>query len=263
VRVADLDRDMSHVIPTGMGVDSEYLFARMTDLTLGLADAGAGGRVLDVASGPGADAFTLAARGALAVGVEPSSRMLGLAQLVAEERGEPAPAFVQAWSDRLPFADGSFDAVYCKGSIDHFDRPERAIGEMARVTKPDGRVVLAIANFESAACRLARALDLGREAWLGRTVSPGRRMYDVPSDHFTRYDLDLMRQQATAALHLEQIEGISLAWGFPGWAALLAALPRSLARGAVQALDAGARWIPDWADVVVLAGRPRSASTAR
>ena len=43
--------------------------------------------------------------------------------------------------------------------MDHFDAPERAISEMARVTREDGAVVLAIANFESLACRAGRALD--------------------------------------------------------------------------------------------------------
>jgi len=253
---------MRDVIPTGMGPDSEYLFSRMTGLTLEWARAQPGGRILDVASGPGADCRALASVGALAVGVEPSSRMLGLARDLAEP-GEPEPGFVQAWSDALPFADRSFDAALCKGSIDHFVRPEAAIAEMARVTRPDGRVVLAIANFESAACRLARGVDTLREQVAGGAVRAGRRMYDVPSDHFTRYDLDLMREQAERFLLLEDLEGISLGWGFPGWGRVLDALPRGVAGAAVQALGAWARKLPSWADVVVMAGRPRSASTSR
>ena len=45
----------------------------------------------------------------------------------------------------------------------------------------------------------------------------GRRGYDAPSDHFTRYELDLMQEQAGRVLDLDTVEGISLAWGFPGW----------------------------------------------
>ena len=41
MRVVDLDRDMRDVIPTGTSRDSEFLFQRMTDLTLD-ADGGAG-----------------------------------------------------------------------------------------------------------------------------------------------------------------------------------------------------------------------------
>jgi demethylmenaquinone methyltransferase/2-methoxy-6-polyprenyl-1,4-benzoquinol methylase len=262
VRVADLDRDMSHVIPTGMGVDSRHLFDQMTARTLALAGAAPGRRILDLASGAGGDARALAARGARVVGVEPSSRMLGLARLV-EEREPPGAAradFVQAWGDVLPFADAAFDAAICKGSLDHFDRPTVAIAEMARVVRDDGRVVLAIANYESGGCRLARGLDRLREGWLGATPRPGRRMYDVPSDHFTRYDLALAREHAEASLVLERVEGLSLAWGFPGWARLLARAPEPAAFAAVQALDAWARRWPAGADVLLLVGRPRRAA---
>jgi len=55
MRVVDLDRDMSDVIPTGMSLDSEYLFERMTEVTLAEALPRPGRRVLDVASGVGQD----------------------------------------------------------------------------------------------------------------------------------------------------------------------------------------------------------------
>ena len=141
MRVIDLDRDMSDVIPTGTTPDSEFLFARMTDVTLGLTRAGPNKRVLDVASGVGQDTIALAERGATAIGAEPSARMTGMAQLFAADKTGPLPTWVRSWSDSLPFATGAFDATVCKGAIDHFDRPELAVAEMARVTKRDGRVV--------------------------------------------------------------------------------------------------------------------------
>jgi SAM-dependent methyltransferase len=262
VRVVDLDRDMRDVIPTGTTRDSEFLFQRMTDSTLDAARPGPGRRLLDVASGFGQDAAALAARGAWVVGAEPSARMSALARMAAQQRPGPEPLWVRSWSDALPFASGSFDGVICKGALDHFDRPQRAIAEMARVTKPDGRVVLAIANFESAACRLSRAWDVFREERLGRALPRGRRHYDVPHDHFTRYELDLMREQASEALELELLEGISLAWGLPGWSRCAERLPRAAANAALQALDWLARRAPSLADVVVLAGRPRRSAMA-
>ena len=60
MRVVDLDRDMSDVIPTGMTIDSRYLFARMTELTIESALPGPGKRILDVASGVGQDSIALA-----------------------------------------------------------------------------------------------------------------------------------------------------------------------------------------------------------
>ena len=170
MRVVDLDRDMADVIPTGTTRDSEFLFARMTEATLERAAPAPGGRVLDVASGFGQDALALAARGARVVGAEPSARMTGWARLQSAKAPASPPLWVRGWGDALPFADGVFDAVLCKGAIDHFDRPELAIAEMARVAKPRGRVVLAIANFESLACRAARGADDLREGWLGRAA---------------------------------------------------------------------------------------------
>jgi hypothetical protein len=133
---------------------------------------------------------------------------------------------------------------------------------MARVTRRDGRVVLAIANFESLACRLARAQDALREGLLREAPRRGRRHYDVPADHFTRYDLALMREQAARHLDLEVVRGISVGWGFPAWSRGVNKLPEAVARGALQALDALARRAPEWADVVVLAGRPRRAASS-
>jgi SAM-dependent methyltransferase len=256
VRVVDLDRDMNDVIPTGTTRDSGFLFERMTRATLGGTRPRAGARILDVASGFGQDAFALAETGARVV-AEPSSRMSSWARLRSAETDRPAPRWVRAWSDGLPFASESFDGVFCKGALDHFDRPTEAIAEMARVTRRDGRVVLAIANFESLACRAARLADDVREEWLGRAPWRGRRHYDVPADHFTRYDLALMREQASRSLTLEWVEGVSLGWGLPLWTRAVERLPASLAHASLAGLDWIARRAPGLADVVVLWGRPR------
>ena len=259
MRVVDLDRDMRDVIPLSVSPDSEYLFEAMTRQTLDLTGAAPGRSVLDVASGVGQDARALCARGALAVAAEPSARMLALARLKDGEdveAGHAPPRHVRGWADALPFATGGFDAVYCKGALDHFDTPERAIAEMARVTRSDGRVVLAIANFESLACRLARAAERLR-VLCGGAPRRGRRPYDVPHDHFTRYEIGLMREQAAAHLELDRVVGVSLLWGIGAWSRALARLPRSLADRLLAALDAVARRWPGGADVVVLCGRPR------
>jgi SAM-dependent methyltransferase len=183
--------------------------------------------------------------------------MIGMSQLFAAEKEGPMPGWVQAWSDCLPFATGAFDACICKGALDHFDRPEEAIAEMARVTKASGRVVLAIANFESLACRGGRALDEMRQDLLGMAPLRERRGYDAPSDHFTRYEVDLMREQASKHLVLEPVQGISIGWGLPGWSRLVEALPREVGWASLQGLDRLARATPELADVIVLVGRPR------
>jgi SAM-dependent methyltransferase len=257
VRVVDLDRDMSDVIPTGTTRDSTFLFGRMTEATLAAAAPAPGRRVLDVASGFGQDAVELRRRGAEVVGAEPSLRMTAWARLASTKQPGRAPHWVRGWSDALPFADASFDGVVCKGALDHFDRPERAIAEMARVARANGRVVLAVANFGSLSCRLARLADALRERVLRRPRPRGRRHYDVPADHFTRYDLALVRAHAERHLRLERALGVSLGWGLPGWARIVQRLPERLAGTLLRAGDALARLVPALADVVVLQGRPR------
>ena len=259
MRVIDLDRDMRDVIPTGTSRDSEFLFERMTSRTLGLAKAAPGRRLLDVASGFGQDARALAADGATVAAAEPSGRMSALARM--QDEPDLPLLHLRAWADALPFAADSFDGVICKGAIDHFDAPLEAVGEMARVTRPDGVVVLAIANFDSLSCRIARGMDQLREGWLRRELPAGRRHYDVPHDHFTRYELGLMREQAEAHLKLDVVEGLSLCWGLPRWTRVVQSLPGDVAQAALTAFDALARVFPGLADVVVLAGRPRRSAT--
>jgi SAM-dependent methyltransferase len=257
MRVVDLDRDMSDVIPTGTTRDSAFLFERMTALTLAAAQPGPGRRILDVASGFGQDAFALRRAGADVVGAEPSLRMTGWARLQAAEQPAPPPHWVRAWSDALPFADASFDAVVCKGALDHFDRPELAIAEMARVTRPDGHVVLAVANFASLACRLARFGDTLPDRALGQRPRRGRRHYDVPADHFTRFERALLCAQAERSLERVRLHGISLAWGLPLWTRNVGRLPAGVAQRVLEGLDAIARLLPSLADVMLLVGRPR------
>ena len=263
MRVVDLDRDMSDVIPIGETRDSHFLFERMTELTLDLAAPAPGLRILDVAAGVGQDSVALSQRGARVVGCEPSRRMTDMARLFADQHDTPFPSWVRSWSDALPFAEDSFDAAICKGALDHFDSPGEAIREMARVTRSGGRVVLAVANFESLSCRFGRASDEIRGALSRHSRGRGRRSYDAPSDHFTRYELDLMREQASPYLHLEVVQGVSLCWGIPGWSRALSHLPSFVGSAALAALDWLARRAPTLSDVAVLVGQPRrSANTS-
>ena len=259
MRVTDLDRDMSDVIPTASSADSEYLFQRMGEATLAALGPRAHARILDAAGGLGQDSRALTRRGAWAVCAEPSRRMSALGRSIESDAEgalghDTTPiAWARAWGETLPFRSGTFDAAFCKGALDHFDDPERCIGELARVTRPCGRVVLAVANFDSLACRLQRALDRLRPA----AARAGRRSYHVPSDHFTRYDPALLREQAERHLIIEEWKGISLLWGLRPWSALLGRLGTRTARLVLRGVDRIAARFPAQSDVILVAGRPR------
>ncbi|HJQ83396.1 MAG TPA: methyltransferase domain-containing protein [Candidatus Binatia bacterium] len=100
-------------------------------------------RVLDVACGPGFLTMAFAARCREAVGADATDRFLALARSEAASRGLANVRFEPADAERLPFDDGSFDVVACRAAFHHFVRPERVLGEMKRVAKGDGRLLVA------------------------------------------------------------------------------------------------------------------------
>lgn len=111
----------------------------------GELDLKPGERCLYTSIGTGLDLPFLAERVALEavelIGLDLSGEMLRQCQ--RKLRRWPRPALVQANAERLPFADESFDAVFHLGGINLFDRPAMAVQEMARVAKPNGRVLVA------------------------------------------------------------------------------------------------------------------------
>jgi SAM-dependent methyltransferase len=245
------------MFPAAETLDSTLLYARMAELADAGMAVGPGARVLDAAAGLGQDARALAARGVRVTCAEPSRVMIGLGAYVLGPQASGLLTHARAWAEALPFADRSFDAVLCKGALDHFDDPRACIAELARVARRDGRVVLVVANMESLGQRLGRAL----ERWTGsRERRPGRRHHDVPADHYTRYDARLLREHAAEHLHVESFVGVSLFWGVGRWQRLLAWLGPRRARQGFAWVDCAARWFPSASDVIVVTGRPRAAA---
>ncbi len=109
-------------------------------LLIDLAGITESDRVLDVATGTGYMAMAVADIGAEVIATDFTLEMLLEARSALEGRGKTELALADA--DRLAFADDIFDAVTCRVSVHHFANPQLAISEMARVCKPDGRVVI-------------------------------------------------------------------------------------------------------------------------
>jgi SAM-dependent methyltransferase len=113
------------------GADPEY---EDQIIPLAVAEQGGAGRVLDLGCGDGQIARALASTGASVVGVDPTTNQIDVA---AERAG--GPVFAQAGAAVLPFSDGAFDGVIACLVFEHIDDVDAAIGEVARVLRPDGR----------------------------------------------------------------------------------------------------------------------------
>jgi ubiquinone/menaquinone biosynthesis C-methylase UbiE len=98
------------------------------------------GRGLDVGCGTGVLARELAAAGLEMTGLDPSEGMLAVAR-----EHSPAVELVQGSGTDLPFEDGSFDLVVTVATLHHIAAPDAVratLGELARVVKPGGRIVV-------------------------------------------------------------------------------------------------------------------------
>ena len=102
-----------------------------------LAAIGKGSRVLDVATGTGDLAIELAKRGAEVVGSDFSDEMLAVAR-----RKAPELRFEHGNALELPYGDDEFDAATVGFGARNFSDLDRGLGEMARVVRPGGRVVV-------------------------------------------------------------------------------------------------------------------------
>lgn len=106
-----------------------------------LAGVSVGTRAIDIATGTGAQARAFDDRGAHVVAIDLSPRMLAIAKRKHHDRDIE---FREADATDLPLPDASFD-VSCVSLGLHEMPPSvraRVVGEMARVTRPGGTIVI-------------------------------------------------------------------------------------------------------------------------
>jgi len=107
------------------------------------------GRLLDVGCGRGRYLTRLSEAGVTCIGVDISKGMLKIAKTHLDDRRELDFSLVQSSASRLPFADASFGFVICIDLLHNFANRasrEQVVRELARVIKPDGRLVIEIKN---------------------------------------------------------------------------------------------------------------------
>ncbi len=119
----------------------DALVRRVRSVVVDVANAPRGARVLDVATGTGAQAFAFANRGHVVDGIDFSEEMLSIAR---RHNTRGTVSFRHADATRLPFEDGAFDVVCISFALHDMPPAVRAcvLAEMARVSRLNGTVMI-------------------------------------------------------------------------------------------------------------------------
>jgi SAM-dependent methyltransferase len=123
-------------------------------------------------------------------------------------RGAPGAGIACSNAETLPFRDGWFDGVTCIGTFEHFLSPERALAEMRRVLKADGRACIMVPNsralkwlIEAKLLRIHEADSHERaatlEEWQGVLTQSGFAIERIERDEWPR-----RRRRLFGARHL-------------------------------------------------------------
>lgn len=158
---------------TGRKVAQDTAVRLLTDVcfreALGRVPARRPLRLLDCGAGMFESSATFASMGIDVVATETEISMLRYANFEGALGGDPGEVellgnvytrrsrgrfpdyFSRVGADvqRLPFADGSFDVVFCRAMLHHVDRVGDAMGEMQRVLRPGGMLVACAEPFRS------------------------------------------------------------------------------------------------------------------
>lgn len=112
------------------------IYDRLATVLVAASPVALGGlRVLDVGAGTGAASRAVLAAGATAVALDPAVGMLAHAPMAA------TPA-VAGDAVALPFPRDAFGAAVAAFSLSHLEDPAAGLGEMTRVTRPGGAVIV-------------------------------------------------------------------------------------------------------------------------
>jgi ubiquinone/menaquinone biosynthesis C-methylase UbiE len=131
----------------------EVIRQMFAPVTQALVDDGlisSGHAVLDIATGPGEPALTIAGSvgpEGKVFGIDPAPEMVEAARRATDHLGFRNAQFDVSSADPLPFPAKTFDAVVSRFGVMFFPSPVDAVREMLRVLKPAGRLALAVWHF--------------------------------------------------------------------------------------------------------------------
>lgn len=137
--------------------------------------------ILDIATGTGDFAFeSLVLKPEKVTGFDLSEGMMSIGrQKAADMKVSQQVEFVKGDSEKMPFADNSFDAITVGFGVRNFENLEAGLKEMLRVLKPGGRVAILEASMpQNTIIRWLFSLYFGKVVpMIGRLFSKDVRAY--------------------------------------------------------------------------------------
>jgi len=132
--------------------------------------------ILEVGCGGGLICESLAQRGAIVAGIDPSSEALQAAREHTQRANLGQVAyFERGYAESLPYADGSFSVIVCLDVLEHVRDLDATIREVARVLAPGGIFIFDTIN-RTLLARLA-LIWIGERFFRGSGLLPGLHNY--------------------------------------------------------------------------------------
>jgi ubiquinone/menaquinone biosynthesis C-methylase UbiE len=173
------------------------------------AQVPSGGRVLEIAPGPGYLAIEIAKLGAYQVtGLDISNTFVRIARENARKAGVQID-FRQGDAAHMPFPDESFDFVVCTAAFKNFTDPVGAINEIHRVLKSGGKA--SIFDLRKDASREAIDAEVRgmKLSWLNSALTKGAFQVFLLKNAYTNEALRRMVSRSRFGKAEIMQEGIS------------------------------------------------------
>lgn len=176
------------------------LFGQWPDRFLEIAGIPSGADVVDVGCGTGVLTRRLRERfepDARIVGVDPNEGMLAVA------RRADGIEWVHGFAEDLPFGDQSFDAAVSQFALMFFDDRRRALEEVRRVTRPGGRVAIAVWATLEQTPGYAAMVDLLNRLFGVAAANALRAPYNLGDAH----ELEGLLSASFSGVEVTQVDG--------------------------------------------------------
>jgi SAM-dependent methyltransferase len=190
-------REFTHQAET-FNMSSAALAPETLDHLVALADPQMAEHWLDAACGPGIVCRRLAPLVRRAHGIDLAPAMIEVAR-EASSRGIGNVSFEVMDATATAFATGSFDAALTRFAIHHMPLPHRLFDELARVVRPDGKIVVAdhVADEDADAMAWSQEIERLRDPshWACLPVTRLRRTgvwagLELEAEHVVEFELD-------------------------------------------------------------------------